>query len=74
MTDYTHLKALELRLSHEREYLRKAKTEQEKELRSVWVSQIEKEIVDEKKFLGIEETIDADLSDDELLKELGIYN
>ena len=71
MTDLSHLDALNLRLSHEREYLRTAKSQQEKELRTVWIAQIEKEIQGEMKFLGIETTPDEILmSDDELLNEL----
>lgn len=59
MTDTSHLDALQLRLSHERDRLARAKTEQEREMRRVWVAQIEKEI-------GLE----RDMTDDELLAEL----
>lgn len=61
-----HLSALELRLSHEREYLRNARSAGEKQLRAVWIAQIEKEIAHEKEFHADE----CDLSDDELLAEL----
>ena len=72
MTDFSHLDALQLRLSHERGYLAKAKTENEKALRKVWIAQIEKEIASEYKFLGIAPlALDDILSDDELLAELG---
>lgn len=71
MADLTHLNALELRLSNEREYLRAAKSEGEKELRRVWIAQIEKEIAGERKFLGLTEPAECDLTDDELLEELG---
>lgn len=64
----THLDALELRLSHERGYLAKAKTEQERALRQVWIVQIEKEIIRERKFLGLNDL--PVMSDDELLAEL----
>lgn len=62
----SHLDALELRLSNERCYLAKAKTEGEKALRKVWIAQIEKEI-------SVEKTVtfsDAEMTDDELLREL----
>lgn len=69
MTD--HLTALKIRLSHERSYLAEAKTKQERELRKVWIKQIEKEIENEKKFLGIREEEEINtMSDDELLSEL----
>lgn len=70
MTDLSHLNALEIRLSHEREYLRKAKSQCEIDLRTVWIAQIEKEIADEMKFLGIDAPADCSLTDDELLAEL----
>lgn len=59
----SHLNALQLRLSNERNYLAKAKTEKEKALRKVWIEQIEKEI-------AIEATFWPDMSDEELLREL----
>ena len=61
----SHIDALQLRLSNERMALANAKSEGEKELRKVWVAQIEKEIAGEKKFIA-----GADLSDDELMAEL----
>ena len=67
--DTAHLNALHLRLSHERGYLAAAKTEKEREMRRVWIAQIEKEIADEQRFLGIETTA-VEMSDDELMKEL----
>ncbi|WP_457928342.1 hypothetical protein [Bosea thiooxidans] len=62
----THLNALELRLSNERGYLARAKTEGERELRRVWIAQIEKEIAGERAFVAKQD----DMSDDELLAEL----
>jgi hypothetical protein len=59
-----HLGALELRLSNERMRLAQAKTAKERELRKVWIAQIEKEIAKEREFIHI------DMSDDELLVEL----
>lgn len=70
MTDFSHLNALELRLSHERDRLRAAKSEGEKELRRVWVAQLEKEIAGEREFLGLTEPAECDLTDDELLAAL----
>ncbi len=69
MTDTSHLDALELRLSHERGYLAAAKTAGERELRTVWISQIEKEIRQERDALGLVGA-ECDLTDDELLAEL----
>lgn len=68
--DTSHLEALELRLSHERSYLAEAKTEEEQELRKVWIAQIEKEIKQEMKILGIEEQEAFARSDEDLLNEL----
>lgn len=61
----THLDALQLRLSNERGYLAAAKSEGERELRRVWIAQIEKEIAGEIEFADKRE-----LTDDELLAEL----
>jgi hypothetical protein len=60
-----HIDALKLRLSNERSALAAAKTDGERQLRKVWISQIEKEIAGEQKFLAGEK-----LTDDELLAEL----
>ena len=60
-----HLDALQLRLSNERGYLAAAKTENERELRRVWIAQIEKEIAGEAKF-----TAEPEMTDEELLAEL----
>jgi len=69
--DLSHLSALQHRLSHERDYLAKAKTVREQELRKVWIAQLEKEISAERKFLGLgEETAPEDMSNDDLLAEL----
>ena len=61
-----HLDALNIRLSNERIHLSSSKTESEKELRKVWISQIEKEIAHEEKFIE-----ECHLSDESLLAELG---
>lgn len=71
MKETSHFDALNVRLSHERSYLVEAKTEQEKELRKVWITQIEKEIEVEKKFLGINDIgTNESNSDEDLLSEL----
>ena len=64
-----HLAALELRLSHERNYLALAKTDGERALREVWISQIKKEIEEESKFIVATNTT-VEMSDDELLAAL----
>jgi hypothetical protein len=71
MKDFSHLAALFDRLSRERVRLSTAKTDNERDLRSIWVKQIEKEIEDEQRFLGLDSsTVDNVISDDDLLKEL----
>lgn len=74
MTDTTHLVALMQRLANEKGYLANAKTENEKKLRTVWIKQIKSEINSEEKFLGmsITEWDAPEISDDELLAELGL--
>lgn len=68
--DTTHLNALELRLSHEREYLRAAKSEGEREIRRVWIAQIMREIDRERDFVGGMISDLPAMTDDELLAEL----
>lgn len=69
----SHLHALDLRLSHEREGLRLAKTASERELRRVWIAGIEKELAHERTFLGLPATSPVcDISEEELLRELGL--
>lgn len=63
-----HLSVLQLRLSNERIRLSQATNKGEIELRSVWVKQLEKEIEGEVGFLDQHNT----MSDDELMKELGL--
>lgn len=69
MKDTTHLTALHTRLAHEKERLSSAKAKREKELRAVWIAQIEKEIADEFKFLGMSAAT-PELSDDDLIAAL----
>lgn len=64
--DLTHLDALTSRLAREKARLASAKTESERALRTVWVSQCEKEIAAEYKFLGIEPVVSNELSNDDL--------
>jgi hypothetical protein len=66
-----HLNALELRLSHERDYLRNAKTDKERAFRQHQIKIVEKELEGEKKFLKKKLSEEGpELSDDELLAEL----
>lgn len=67
--DTAHLHILELRLFNERQRLCLATAPAEIELRSVWVRQMERELMDEKTRLGMEL---CHLNDDELLEAL--YN
>jgi hypothetical protein len=67
----THLDALNLRLSNERQRLALAKSTLEREQRTVWVSQCEKEVASERSFLGLPpESQAGDLDADALLAEL----
>jgi len=68
--DFTHLDALNLRLSHERARLLAATKDTEKLFRAAWVQQIEKEIANERRFLGLGSLGEIMMSDDELLNEL----
>lgn len=71
MADTTHLGALNLRLSHERARLAAAKSKRERDLRTVWISQIEHEISNEQKALGVSIATECEMTDDELLAALG---
>lgn len=64
----SHLNALELRLSNERVRLANAKTQHERDMRTVWIAQIEKEIAQERTTFG-SDPVDT-MTDDELLKAL----
>lgn len=71
MSDTSHLDALELGLSRERVRLANAKGDAERQLRTVWVAQIEREIARERRFIGLSDALAIEpLSDDELLAEL----
>ena len=71
----THLSTLQLILSNERNRLAKAKTENERALRKVFVAQLEKQIACEIEFLEknagyIKDDPTIEMSDDELLRGL----
>jgi hypothetical protein len=74
MSAFSHLEAIELRLSHERARVAAARNTNEREWREHNVRMIEREREQEVTFLaskGIKlPTLDDILSDDELLKEL----
>lgn len=64
----THLDALELRASNERGYIKAAKTYKEKQLREIWLNQINKEISIEKEKFFYNDL--PEMSDEDLLAEL----
>lgn len=70
MKDTTHLVALYDGLAREKQRLLEAKTVQESALRTVWVSQKEREIAREMEFLGTAADDLEPLSDDDLLAAL----
>lgn len=73
MADLTHLNALNLRRSHETQRMADAKSQNERELRSVWLAQIEEEIAQERAFLGLsDDAAYEEISDDELLVQLSV--
>lgn len=65
-----HLHALELRLSNERARLAAATSKDERALRTVWIAQIEREISAERAFLMPIDSAIANMSDDDLAREL----
>ena len=73
MKDTTHLVALQGRLSNERKRLKESKSPKEREIRSVWVAQAEREVDAELVFLNLANgrTDVDDMDDDELARELG---
>ena len=70
MNIYSHLDALELSLSHERERLRLAQHPVEISYREIWVRQYEREIASEREFLGLPPE-DAPVTLDEMIAQLG---
>lgn len=75
LNDFAHLDTLRLSLSREQSRLANATSKGEIAQRTVFVSQIEKEIASEVAFLarkGIVEIASEEMSDDELLAELAL--
>lgn len=68
--DFGHLNSLLARLSSERVRFANAKTGGERDLRCVWVMQLEKEVAKEREFLGLPESADSPMDDDTLLAQL----
>jgi hypothetical protein len=65
--DYSHLEALEVGLSHERQRLADAKTPAERTFRQVLVAQSEREVAGERAHLGLGAVDAAAVDDDTLL-------
>lgn len=66
-----HLSALEIRRSHEIGYRAAATSKNERDLRDVWIKQIEKEIASERAFLGLPPEVEfPEMSDADLLAAL----
>ena len=63
----SHLHAIEQRLVRERTRF----AIDQSPARAVWVAQAERELVDERKYLGLEPQAECHLSDADLLRELG---
>ena len=71
MTDTSHLVAIYERLERERARLKAATTSREAEFRAVQITQAEKEIEAEYKFLGMTPTAELpEMSADDLMAEL----
>ncbi len=70
MRDTSHLQALITRLGNEQGYVAKAKSQQEIELRPVWIAQVRAEIAREEELLGMVPATADMMTDDELLAEL----
>lgn len=70
-TKFTHLDALNVRLSHERSRFAAA-TGDDRELRGVWIAQIEREIEREMEFLGVVYEPLPEMTDADLLAALGM--
>lgn len=70
MTDFNHLDTLNLSLSKERERASSAASKGERDLRGVWVKQLEKEVAQERAILGLADSATDVLSDDDLLAGL----
>lgn len=66
----SHLNALNVNLSNEKIRLETAQSEIERQMRRVWIVQLEKEVAAERAFLGLPVEVTECLSDDDLLAEL----
>ena len=73
MTDFSHMNAIEARISHEKARLALARNEHESAFRLREIAAGERELAAEYRFLGIEPaTLDTIMSDDELLAALTV--
>ena len=72
MTDYSHLHALELHLSNDHARLAVARSDKDRAFRDRCIAGWEREIVAERRFLGLPDAVDCDLTDDELMAALGV--
>lgn len=72
MTDFSHFDAIHARFLRESARLAEAHTPGERAFREIQVAQALKEMADELTFLGCPAPSLADMSDDELLAELGV--
>lgn len=68
--DTSHLVATHDRLCREKARLANAKTAKEREFRALQVSQAEKELAGEMRFLGMDDMPMPEMTDDELLAAL----
>ena len=69
--DTSHLVAIHARLDREKARFRAATNEKERKFRAVQVSQAEKELAAEMRFLGMKSSPLPNMSNEELLRELG---
>lgn len=65
-----HLDALNVNLSNEKIRLETAQSEIERQMRRVWIAQLEKEVAAERAFLGLSIESAECINDDDLLAEL----
>lgn len=70
MTNISHLAALHSRLMRECARHAAARTEREREMRAVWIAQLQREIAAEMDFLGMDASAPPEMSEDELLAAL----
>lgn len=70
--DFSHLNALEYRHNNESMRLANARSESEISLRTVWLAQLAKEISDERSRLGLGDRTEVEITESELMAELGV--